>query len=452
MPVEMTLAEMLEARECRAQHQRELLKQYHGTLISFTMNISGPQKDSERIRQGFRRGRQMLEQQLKLSGIPLCYQEERHLPSGWEGYFMTEAPARQIKELTAELEESSALGRLFDFDVIRPDGTKVSRTELGLPVRKCLLCGLPAASCARSRAHTVPELQTVTHRILGNHFRQETADRISALACQALSYEVCVTPKPGLVDRRNSGAHQDMDIFSFMAGISSLGPYFRRCVLQGMDAETPEDAFTAIRWPGKQAEQNMYQATGGVNTHKGAIFSMGILCGALGRLWEGTPDTPFLCQQAAAMAARLQATPSVHAGSATPGERYNQEYGVAGVRGAVSGGFREVLETGLPTLKAMLKAGRSLNDAGAIALYHLLGVVTDTNLIHRSSYARQQELQAELEAAAVRDPVPSMETLEALDQDFIRENLSPGGCADLLAITWFLWLLEQNGFLRGKEA
>ena len=99
-----------------------------------------------------------------------------------------------------------------------------------------------------------------------------------------------MTPKPGLIDLLNSGSHRDMDMYSFLASAASLYPYFAECVKIGREtADRPApETFAALRCPGKLAEAGMLRATGGVNTHKGAIFTLGVICGALGRLaWEG---------------------------------------------------------------------------------------------------------------------------------------------------------------------
>ena len=130
------------------------------------------------------------------------------------------------------------------------------------------------------------QLQEKTQAVLAAAIREADSKTIARLACQALLYEVATTPKPGLVDRANSGSHRDMDFFTFQASAAALWPYFARCAEIGMDTHSlpPEETFSRLRTPGKLAEGDMLRATAGVNTHKGAIFSMGILCGALGRL------------------------------------------------------------------------------------------------------------------------------------------------------------------------
>ena len=116
--------------------------------------------------------------------------------------------------------------------------------------------------------------------------KQLTAEIIGELAVRALRIEAAVTPKPGLVDRENSGAHDDMDYPLFLASSAALQPCFIACAKAGIDGykKNPAQLVPILRRIGRCGETAMYAATKGVNTHKGAIFSMGILCCALGML------------------------------------------------------------------------------------------------------------------------------------------------------------------------
>ena len=283
----VSLREMLDARERRYLRQRELLSRFHSTLISFTMNIAGPVKNSGLIARGFETGKALILCQLRTAGIQVLHREECRAHTGCEAFIAVRAePASVVKRLTIEVENLHPIGRLFDVDVLTDEGIQVSRGQLGFSERKCLICGGPARVCASRRIHSVEELQTETLRLLQTYFDGEDAKTAARLAAQSLLYEVCTTPKPGLVDQANSGSHQDMDIFTFMSSVSALWPYFEECVATGRQTAEAEPAETLrhLRWSGKLAEQTMWDATGGVNTHKGAVFSMGLLCGALGRL------------------------------------------------------------------------------------------------------------------------------------------------------------------------
>ncbi len=323
----------------------------------------------------------------------------------------------------------------------------MERQSLGLMPRRCLICGGPAWACARSRSHSVQELRQKTETMLRQAFARQDAQTVAGLACRSLLYEVCVTPKPGLVDRKNSGSHRDMDIFTFLNSTSVLFPYFERCVRQAMGGTLgPEELLAALRWEGKLAEQTMLAATGGVNTHKGAIFSMGLCCAALGQLpREQWGDPAAVLDRCGVLAQGLveqdyrRLTPET---ACTAGETLYLRHGVTGVRGQAAAGFPAVRTVGLPTLEEGLAQGLSWNDAGCKALLALMGTAEDTNLMARGGLRGQR--QAAEEATAQLRRFPDWEGLDRMDQDFISWNLSPGGSADLLALCYMICFLKEE--------
>lgn len=438
--MDVTLQEMLQAREERATMQRTLLAEFHKPLISFTMNIAGPQKDTPAIRRGFLMGLSALESGLSLEGISCLHRESVRSHTGWEEMLVLDAPAAKLKAITTQIEEQSSLGRLFDMDVLDLDGSKLER---GSP-RRCLICGEVAQVCARSRRHTVTQLQQATAAILEEAILAEDSRFAAQKAQQALLYEVGITPKPGLVDRRNSGSHGDMDFFTFQRSAVALYPYFEECVRIGRATRNalPTATLEALRLPGRKAEAAMLAATGGVNTHKGAIFSLGLLCGALGRLerqnWCDPEQVLSLCGQMAADLLKEFEKPGN-----TVGYHLYQTYGITGIRGQAAAGYPAVLEIALPRLEMGLEQGLSLNRAACGALLALIAHTEDTNLIHRGGWELAKKKAAQIAALLEQDPFPSEENLEELDDSFIADNLSPGGCADLLAMALMLWFLKN---------
>lgn len=453
MPNEVSLLEMLDARERRVQHQQALLAQYHKPLICFTMNIAGPVKASPLIRRGFARGQQLLRQQLFRAGLTPLHTDARCEATGCEAFYVLDAAPLTIKKFTTDIEDATPLGRLFDMDVLRPDGVKVDRQELQLEGRRCLICGGPAKVCSSRRVHTVAELQATTTAILTETMDAWDAATAAQQAIRALLYEVTTTPKPGLVDRRNSGSHTDMDSFTFMSSAASLYPYFEACVRAGQKgkARPAPETFAALRPLGCEAEGEMLEATGGINTHKGAIFSIGIVCAALGRLDRALwADPARVLAEVSAMTQGLTARDfdGVTAGNAiTTGQKLFVQYGITGVRGQVEEGLPAVLHYGLPALEQGIAAGYSLNRAGCGALLAILAHSTDTNIIARSSRERQLELVDELTALLAGTPYPDEAALAALDDRFIAERLSPGGSADLLALTYLLYFFKTEEHL-----
>ena len=417
MEQEVTLMEMLEAREARARRQRELLDSLSCPVVSFTMNIPGPVKNGPVIRRAFQEGLLRLDAALDAPGLGVVSREEIDLPTGCEALWAVRGPGRQIKELCAAIEDRDPLGRLFDLDVLDPERGGWSREDLGLSPRRCLVCGREGKGCASRRLHSVEELQEKTREILTGFFARQDREALAGQAARALMYEVCTTPKPGLVET---------------AGL------------------LPEETFARLREAGLAAERAMFRATGGVNTHKGAVFSLGCVLGAAGRLW--TPEGP--CRDAARLLAEcalMSASAAEEAFSAlTPetartfGARLYLETGLRGIRGEVAGGFPSVLETGLPTLRALLREGVSLERAGISVLLALMARTSDTNLIARGGPEGQRWAAAQAAELLAQSPLPALEAVEALDREMIRRNLSPGGCADLLAVTYFLHFLSQN--------
>jgi holo-ACP synthase/triphosphoribosyl-dephospho-CoA synthase len=200
-----------------------------------------------------------------------------------------------------------------------------------------------------------------------------------------------------------------------------------------------------LREAGLAAEENMFMATDGVNTHKGAIYILGLLCGSIGRLW--LPEAPIaeikaITAECASIVSASAVSDFATADNSTAGLRLYRKYGIKGVRGEAAAGFPSALHIGLPAYKEALSKGLSQNHTGVIALLHLIAQVPDTNLYHRGGCAGARWAAESAQTLLRATPYPSIQQVEALDDAFIRRNLSPGGCADLLAVTFFLHRLN----------
>ncbi len=160
----VNLNEMLERREARANFQDELLRKYHDTIISFTMNIPGPIKTSKLIRSGFEIGKRNLLEKLHAQNFQINAIFEIHEKTGDELLLSIKATDDELKRIAISIEEQNDLGRLFDIDVINSRGEKISRDNF----RKCLICDKQAQECARSRTHSVSEMQDAVRKILEN--------------------------------------------------------------------------------------------------------------------------------------------------------------------------------------------------------------------------------------------------------------------------------------------
>lgn len=405
---------MLLARDRRASRQAALLSRYGRPVISFTMNIAGPVKDSPLIRYAFRSGLRQLE---ALPCAQLC-REAIFEPTGPEALLVYETQdARLLKAFCIRLESEGEAGRLFDLDVLDANGEKLSR-ETG---RTCLVCGGPVSVCSRSRAHGLEAITARTRTIL-EAFAAET---LGEMAENALLAEVHFTPKPGLVDEANNGAHRDMDVPLFERSAHALRPCFEEFVRLGIQGASP----AALQQAGVRAEQAMFAATGGVNTHKGAIYSGALLLHAAGRLLSGEEEGN-LCELAAQTAAAIPAPTGTHG---------------AAVR-AQCGGIRTEAVSGYPTAQAVL---RQLRQSGPLdALLLSMSRLDDSTLWHRGG-AEGAQLVRSRAADILAAPASEREArTRRLDAELIERNLSPGGSADLLAMAFFL---EKALPLLGQE-
>lgn len=396
---------------------------------------------------------------LRDGGVPILREEFRVGDDGPESCIAAAADPVGLKRLAADWESVHPWGALADLDVMAPDGTYVGRADLGLPPRPCLVCGDDGAVCSASRRHAPAELEAVIGRVLLRDANGEAPgglavedERIGRAALTATLYEVSAAPKPGLVDPLSRGAHRDMDYFLFLSSAAALAPWFTRFARLGrLHRGAPAELLPALREAGKAAERAMFEATGGVNTHKGLIFSLGLLCAAAGYLSRDGAFTPRDCAGTAAAIARGISERDLGAvrargaaGAMTAGERLYLEYGVRGIRGEAEDGFPSALGHALPRLRAGLASGLSRNDAMVDALLELCVVVEDTNVLKRAGRDGLELLRTRAREALSLGGMASPEgraAVVAMDDALTARDISPGGCADLLAVTAFLDLV-----------
>ncbi|MCL2381948.1 MAG: citrate lyase holo-[acyl-carrier protein] synthase [Treponema sp.] len=456
---EVCLEEVLAHREKRVRRRQELLAQYPFPVACLGLNIPGRRKTFPWARRCFHEEIEAFTLALQAEGIAVIHQEAREEKAGYTAHISARASPDALKAIAERVEETHLLGRLFDIDIHEPGGKKLSRDDKNAPPRRCFVCGESGFACARSLSHPPEHLWNSVLRIMENWLRQKLGDGVCSAALWAMMSEAAVTPKPGLVDRANSGAHRDMDFFTFIDSASALLPWFRSCALAGFDSggaaalfPEPRSLFESLRPPGRIAELAMKNATGGVNVHRGYIFSLGVLCAAYGRMFRDTakPDVPGVLEFSKKMTVALEEDFARPAGNRSHGEEVYAQTGIRGIRGEVLRGFPTVTEHALPLLRRMLKQGYSLNDAGAAVLLKILAHAQDTNIIHRGGRRALGEIQSDLAAFFAEDQaaLPSagaiQEKAACLDREFTSRNLSPGGSADLLGVTFFLLRLEAE--------
>jgi triphosphoribosyl-dephospho-CoA synthase len=257
---------------------------------------------------------------------------------------------------------------------------------------------------------------------------------IGRLAVRSLYAELTLYPKPGLVSLADSGSHDDMTAATFMRSLFALRHYFVHITRAGMEAAP----FPALAGLGADAERRMLAATNGVNTHRGAIFCLGLLCAAIGschangiRLTAPAVKSALLIRWGHALA--MHAHPRA---ADSHGLRVTRRYAVGGARQEAALGMPSVFEVALPALRQALAAGRGARQARIDSLFALMAHISDTNVYHRggpgAALAVRQHAQAFLARGGTA--VPDWEAqVQAYHRIFVANKLSPGGAADLLA-------------------
>lgn len=169
---EITLEELLQARELRAERQKKLVYIYKAGVISFMVNIPGKFKDTKISRMIHDEGRKILKKTLKQKSKHIVYEEVLYKPTGAEAFIIVDMNELKLKEILVEIEDNHSLGRLFDFDVIDKEYKNITRKTINQIGRKCLLCNNQAVICVRSQKHSYGELIDKINRLSKDYFNR----------------------------------------------------------------------------------------------------------------------------------------------------------------------------------------------------------------------------------------------------------------------------------------
>lgn len=273
--------------------------------------------------------------------------------------------------------------------------------------------------------------------------RPDLADALADLAVAALIDEAELSPKPALVDRRGNGAHADLSLALMRTSARSLWPAFRDMAAAAQASGVADQPLREVIGQfGRDGEAAMMTVTSGVNTHRGAIWALGLLSTAAAIAPEANST------EIARIAAELARLPDRKAPAqpASHGERVRQRYGVRGARAEAEEGFPAVIARGLPQLRDSRAAGAGETHARLDALLAIMAGLGDTCVLHRAGLEGLACMQQGARAVLVAGGSASLagrRRLKALEQDLLRLNASPGGAADLLAATLFLDRLDH---------
>ncbi|MDT5009234.1 MAG: triphosphoribosyl-dephospho-CoA synthase [Mycobacterium sp.] len=279
---------------------------------------------------------------------------------------------------------------------------------------------------------------TVTTAVLTS---TRTDDAIAELAVRALRAEANLTPKPGLVDRRGSGAHTDMNVGVMEASAEALRSAFTECTSAARYLPLGAELRTAIGAIGRAGEAGMLAATGGVNTHRGALWALGLLSAGAAITADVAAVIDF--------AARLASLADPAAAGTVPlshGSTARRRYGVRGAAGEAQQGFPHVRLHALPALRAARRSGCDEASARLAALLALMAHLDDTCLLHRGGMDGLRAVQSGARAVLAAGGCHTLEgrrRFADLDHLCLDRRLSAGGSGDLLSVTLFLDALTQ---------
>ncbi|MGC2164424.1 MAG: triphosphoribosyl-dephospho-CoA synthase MdcB [Gallionella sp.] len=270
------------------------------------------------------------------------------------------------------------------------------------------------------------------------------AHRIARFAVRSLYQELALYPKPGLVSFRDNGAHHDMSAATFTHSLFSLRGYFVAIALSGAS----DPGFSTLQQLGIEAEKTMLRATRGINTHRGAIFTLGILAAAAGSAaarYQYPADNILRNIITNNWGRDLRAVPIARSACASHGQLMAAQHGVAGARGEALHAFPAVFEVALPALRNALQRGVDTQGALLHTLFVLLASTPDTNVLYRGGADGMNFTQTQATRFLQQGSVFSagwMDRAVSFHRQCSLKNLSPGGCADLLAATWFVHQLQ----------
>ncbi len=293
---------------------------------------------------------------------------------------------------------------------LRPiDFVEVPRLELG---------GEPISATALRRALDEGNLKKAMEYIP----ESTVPYLVSDLAERALRMELDTTPKPGLVDKRDNGAHKDMDYALMSQSISALRPYLTRLAVESADGIDP----VMIKKIGIEAEKAMLKATGGVNTHKGALFCIGLSVAVASRLAcaEGTVREYSFKELVSRAAAEIPVANGTH------GAEAKKSFKVGGALENARRAYPELFTDWLPYYRSLKNDPYRCHKT----LLRIMSTLDDTNILHRRG--AEGLARAKTEAARLLEGF-SESGLSSLNRDFISEGISPGGSADMLSLTIF---------------
>jgi triphosphoribosyl-dephospho-CoA synthase len=417
----------LAARDARQAALERALRQGCATTVLLSLNIPGAQKMPPGAPALFR---------WALSAVHDEYPQSVVLENGVDalgGYAILglAQPPLAVKTWCIGVETRLPAARLIDLDVYTPDGAQIGRQSLGLPARACLLCQEDAVECMRRQRHLPQEVVSQAEAHLAP-WRIADLETWAAALVAGATRELYLTPKPGLVDRADCGSHPDLTLAIMEQSIALVADYLAAMVRSLVSGEP----FACQQRLGLEAERTLFRELG-TNTHKGYVFLSGMLL--IARWHAPSSDVAALRATLGEQAAAFFRTGGAEA---THGQRAREKYNASDKAGGVVDeairGYPAVFSDALPAFRRAIGQGLSEEAASFAMLARLMQTVDDTTTLHRGgaqALARLKRDGRELQTLIERGgDYPAY--LVALNADYIGDNITLGGVADMLGLAY----------------
>lgn len=425
------------------------------SYVLITTNIPFITKKNQREKIIFQEAKRVLFLNLLIENIEIVKFENIANEAGLGMIISIDTNSSRLKRLCIQIEKNHVVGRLFDLDVFDFEGKLLSRKIFNHANRRCFICDNEAKICRKKNNHSKKQIEEYIERKMDqyNKFKKESKDkfalRIQKLITYSMLKELQTTPKPGLVDKANNGSHDDMDYSLFVDSINAIKPYFYKFTVLGMkESIKDKEMLNEIRNIGLKAEKVMFESTSGINTHKGSIFSFGLLATALGRIYV-CPFRYFnkkLLEKLSLIVSEWtdgivkRELENNKISDLSNGELVYQKYKVGGARQEAENGYKSVLENSLPAYRSFINKELDENNASIQALLTLISKIDDSNILSRSNLNMlitiKNKAQDILNVGGIITKGGWQKYIEFIDY-VENNNLSPGGSADLLAVTIF---------------
>lgn len=456
------IKEILAAKDQRADARIQIANRKKASL-SFNLNIPGYPKSNDQIKSFFQHTLKDLKRYLLANRIDIELEDEQCRVDKVGDFYIvplvSNLSIHQIKELTEAFEIKHPLGRLLDIDLTNSEGNPVSSGKAKI----CYFCNQQAAIvCMREKNHSYEDMRNKINRdiycFMESVREEKLCNFLSATALKALLHEVSLSPKPGLVDRFSNGSHQDMDFSTFLNSSAVLSVYFKDIAKYGFNFNQGnlKDALPELRRIGLLMEEDMLRETQGVNTHKGAIFLLGFsLFISANLIAANNFSYSAFADQLKKLNGNLverELGKNLYSKRKTHGEECFEKYGSKGlgIRGEVQSGLPCVFNCAIPVLSSHLKKNNVLTDEilQKSLVHTLLALIAnnnDSNILFRKGIEVLEQLKNKAKIALNNFNTSRFDDKYKELVDFCnKENISPGGSADLLAVSFFIYMVNQD--------